>query len=278
MEYDAIGPITNTTKDASVGEQIEMAVIASPDITDSDMELLDKESITEGTISFPGENKGKGSLRRGMNLLDSIAYIVGSTIGSGVYITPALILEKTGSFGVSMMCWFAGMFIAIFGGLCYVELGLLIPKTGAEYVYILQGYSFKNRNKWTELFGSLMAFLYTWTSIIIISPTSTSIIILTCSRYLIRPIYIDCDIPEGAIKCVAISILSKKWKRMQMWCSFFSIPDNIFLIPVLHAVILSRSVKFMAKISTFITIVKVLSIVFIVVVGVAGIIKKGVVY
>lgn len=60
-------------------------------------------------------------------------------------------------------------------------------------------------------------------------------------------------------------------------CKFCSTPIA-FLIPVLHAVILSRSVKFMAKISTFITIVKVLSIVFIVVVGVAGVIKKGVVY
>ena len=198
------GSDPDTVKDTLVMKQIETA--ASPDVTDSEIELL-SVSPEEGTVTLLGE--GKGSLRKDMNLLDTTAYIVGSIIGSGIYITPASILEDTGSFGVSMVCWFAGMLIAICGGLCYLELSLLIPRTGAEYVYIMEGFSFKNRNKWTELLGSLLAFLYTWTSIVIIRPTSTAIIALTCARYLTRPLYIDCDIPEGIIKCLAISLLSK---------------------------------------------------------------------
>ena len=153
------------------------------------------------------DRETSSTLRRDVNMVDAIAMVVGGIIGSGIFITPASILEDTGSFGVSMMCWFAGMVIAICGGLCYIELSLLIPRTGAEYVYILQAYSFKNRNKWTELLGSLMAFLYTWSAIIIIRPTATSIIALTCTRYLTRPLYIDCDIPEGVLKCLTIAIL-----------------------------------------------------------------------
>ena len=260
-------PVTDTVKAVCIGEEIEMVPMVSPDVTVS-MELLVKEDKTEDPISLGENSQGKGYLRKRMNLLDSIAFVVGGTIGSGIYIRPAFILEKTGSFGVSMICWLAGMLIAVFGGLCYIELALLIPKTGQEYVYILEGYSFKKRNKWTELLGSLLAFLYAWTSIIIIRPTSIAIITLTCSRYLIRPIYIDCDIPEGVVKCLAISILSKK-------ATCFTIPIDYIFIPVSQGIIVSRSVKLMAKIGTFITFIKVLSIVFVVLVGVAGVIKRG---
>ena len=200
---------------------MQMAV-ASPDVTDSKVEqdgttVQEAAAKVERKVSFP-EEKGKGTLRKDMNLIDAIAFVVGVIIGSGIFITPALIMEETGSFGVSMICWVAGAVIAIYGGLCYIELGLLIPRTGSEYVYILQAYSFKNRNKWTQLLGSLMAFLYTWTAIIIIRPTSTSIITLTCVRYLTRPFYIDCDIPEGVLKCLAISILSE-----QLFCYMYVI-------------------------------------------------------
>ena len=207
MECSSKGADAGAVKE--VYEMQEMAAAASPDATDSEVELLDRAGSATPAVVDDVSLGGRGSLHKGMNLLDAIAFVVSTIIGSGIFITPALILEKTGSFGVSMICWFAGMFIAICGGLCYIELGLLIPRTGAEYVYILQAYSFKNRNKWTKLLGSLMAFLYIWTTISVIRPTSTSIIALTCVRYLIRPFYIDCDIPEGVLKCLAISIQSE---------------------------------------------------------------------
>ena len=189
---------------------MQQATNSPDDVTDShesEVELLDKYGTSEGTVTFSKQKKG--TLHKGLNLLDAIAFIVSGTIGSGIFITPASILEKTGSFGVSMICWFAGMLIAMCGGLCYTELGLLIQRTGAEYVYILEAYSFRNRNKWTKLLGSLLAFLYTWTSILIIRPTSTSIIVLTCTRYLTRPFYVDCDIPETLLKTLTISIISE---------------------------------------------------------------------
>ena len=150
-----------------------------------------------------------GSLRKSMNILDATALIVGGTIGSGIFITPGVILEMTGSFGVSLLCWLAGTLIAILGGLCYIELALLLPRTGGEFVYILEGYSFNNCSKWTQLFGSLAAFLYSWTSIFVIRPSSIAIITLTCTRYLTRPLYIDSNIPENVLKYLALAILCK---------------------------------------------------------------------
>ena len=211
-----------------VTEQAKSELIVSPDVTDSEHELL--EEGERAGVPGAGKEKSTVSLRRELNLLDATAYVVGGIIGSGIFITPAIILEETGSFAVSMICWFVGMIIAMCGALCYIELGLLIPRTGAEYVYILHGFSFKKRNKWTELLGSLMAFLYTWTAVIIVRPSSTSIIALTFARYLSRPFYIGCEIPESVLKCISISVVSKsplvhttrKLRRVYVFIYYFS--------------------------------------------------------
>ena len=194
--------------DSGNGEMYEMqptataAGMASPDVTDSEAELLD------GKVSLVGEGDrgGKGSLRRGINLLDATAMVIGGIIGSGIFITPAIILELTGSFGVSMLCWIAGTAISVCGGLCFVELALLLPRTGGAMVYILEAFSFKDRNERTRLLGRLLAFVYTWAAIVVIRPTSLCIIVLTCTRYLTRPFYLDCDIPETLRKCLALAI------------------------------------------------------------------------
>ena len=161
-------------------------------------------------LSFHEKKKdGRGALRKVINLIDATAFLVGGTIGSGIFITPATILRETGSFGVSMVCWLVGMVISILGALCYIELGLLIPKTGGEYLYILNAYTFRNRNKWVESLGSLLAFLFTWTNIFVVRPSSTAIVTLTCARYLTRPFYIDCEIPVSVLKILALFIISK---------------------------------------------------------------------
>ena len=170
----------------------------------------ESQGSVESNDPLLGEKKnGRGSLHREMNLMDAIGLFVGGIIGSGIFITPASILEEAGSFAVSMICWIVGVVIVTFGALCFIELGLLIPRTGAEYIYILHGFSFKKYSKWTELLGSLLAFLYTWTSMFIIEPASLSITVLTCARYLTRPLYTDCEIPLIMLKCLAISILGR---------------------------------------------------------------------
>ena len=205
------------------GEVYEMQPFAtteagvSPDVTDSEAELLERRDTTSpvskvGDGDREGEEGGKGSLRRGINLPDAIAMVIGGIIGSGIFITPAIILELTGSFGVSMLCWVVGTAIAVCGGLCFVELALVIPRTGGQIVYLLDAFSFKNRNEWTRLLGRLLGFMYAWASIAIIRPTSLCIIVLTCTRYLTRPFYLECDIPDGIVKCLALAIFGGLWK------------------------------------------------------------------
>ena len=165
--------------------------------------------LTQRLKTCDGEATGGGqnALKKELNLFSLTAYIVGTIIGSGIFITPRTILCLTGSFGVSLIMWLIGGVIAIGGGLCYIELGLLIRKSGGEYSFIKEAYSFKKK---LRMLGSLLGFVYTWSSLTVIRPTSLAIITLTSARYLIRPFYIGCDnIPESAVKLIALATLSK---------------------------------------------------------------------
>ena len=193
-----------------------MANVSEYGSTNADKELLiekkereqDQYNEKEDVSMAEGTKPGKGSLSRSMNVFDAIGFFIGITIGSGIFITPSSIQQETGSFGVSMLCWLVGLIIAIVGGFCYIELALLIRKTGGDYAIIIKAYSF--RNQWLQAFGSLLAFLFGWTSLLISGPSSTAIVALTCCRYLIRPFYLDCDeIPESVLKALSLFTICK---------------------------------------------------------------------
>ena len=192
---------------ADVSENVSINADKEPLIEKKEREQ-DQCSEKENISVAEGANPGKGSLLRAMNVFDATAFLIGITIGSGIFITPSTIQQGTGSFGVSMLCWLVGLVIAIVGGFCYIELALIIRKTGGDYAIIIQAYSF--RNQWLQAFGSLLAFLFGWTSLLISGPSSTAIVALTCCRYLIRPFYLDCDeIPESVLKALSLFTICK---------------------------------------------------------------------
>ena len=161
------------------------------------------------------------ALKSELNLLSAVAYISGGIIGSGIFITPGSVLLMTHSFGVSMIIWVIGGVIAIFGGLCYTELSLLIRKSGGEYNYLKEAYSF-NKKHWTlEVLSSLLAFSYFWSSTFIVRCSSLAIVSLTAGRYMVRPFYIGCDeLPENAVVFLALAVLG--WYVIFDLCVFIS--------------------------------------------------------
>ena len=185
-------------------------------------------------------SRGKqASLTRELGLVDGIAFVVGSIIGSGIFATPGVVLLHAHSVGMSTICWFLGMVIAIGGALCYIEVGLLIPKTGGEFVYILEAYSFKKRSRMSEFMGSLLAFLFTWTAVTVLRPVGLAIITLTCAKYLIKPFYLSTEAPSTVAKPLALFIIGDIYR----YCAYY----GVFLILSLsrtlpHSVCLSASV------------------------------------
>ncbi|XP_046549202.1 b(0,+)-type amino acid transporter 1-like [Haliotis rubra] len=109
---------------------------------------------------------------RNVGLISGISLIVGSIIGSGIFISPKGVLSDTGSVGLSLVVWALSGVIALLGALSYAELGTLIRLSGGEYAYI------------RAALGNICAYLYAWTSIIVIRPSTLAIICLVFAEYV----------------------------------------------------------------------------------------------
>jgi len=72
-------------------------------------------------------------LVRRLRLVDAVAVVLSACIGIGIFFSPAEVVARTGSGGWAMIAWAAGGLVAIVGGLCFAELGVLRPRMGGQY-------------------------------------------------------------------------------------------------------------------------------------------------
>jgi len=94
-------------------------------------------------------------LRRDLTLTHGIAIVVGITIGTGIFLKSAPMAQAVGSPFLVMAAWAVAGLVAVLGALCFAELGTLIPRAGGEYQYV------------RAAFGDLPGFVYVCMSIII---------------------------------------------------------------------------------------------------------------
>lgn len=116
-------------------------------------------------------------MQRTVGLVGGIAIVVGTMIGSGIFASPRSVVNNAGSVGSTLHIWCGSGFIAMFGAMCYVELGTMIPKSGGEYAYFLEAY------------GEVIAFMFSYASALILRPASFAAISVACGDYLIEPFY-----------------------------------------------------------------------------------------
>ncbi|MDX2266792.1 MAG: amino acid permease [Bryobacter sp.] len=91
------------------------------------------------------------SLRRDLGLWAAAAIVVGTVIGSGVFVVPKRAVLATGSPDMVTLVWVVGGLLSLAGALTYAELSSSMPEAGGEYVYLREAY------------GPFWAFLYGWT-------------------------------------------------------------------------------------------------------------------
>lgn len=99
-------------------------------------------------------------LVRGLTLTDAAAIVVGSIIGTGVFLKTATMSNLVGSPWMVLIIWVVAGLLSLAGALAYAELGSLMPNAGGEYVYLKEGY------------GDIWAFLFGWMRFWIGSPGS----------------------------------------------------------------------------------------------------------
>ena len=91
------------------------------------------------------------SLRRALGPWSTVAIIMGTVIGSGIFLVPTDMVKAVGSPGAVFAVWVFGGVLSLFGALTYAELSAALPEAGGEYAYL------------TAAYGPFWGFLYAWT-------------------------------------------------------------------------------------------------------------------
>jgi basic amino acid/polyamine antiporter, APA family len=91
------------------------------------------------------------SLKRDLGLWSAVALVIGTVIGSGIFIVPNTMIRNAGTPGLVFVIWIVGGLMSLSGALSYAELSAAMPGAGGEYVYLRAAY------------GPLWSFIYGWT-------------------------------------------------------------------------------------------------------------------
>jgi len=111
-------------------------------------------------------------LLRELGVAEAGSVVVGTIIGSGIFLVPAEMMQAVGSAKLVYLAWLTGGLLSLFGALTYAELGAMKPQAGGEYVYVRDAY------------GPLAGFLYAWTWFLLAKPASIATITTGLVRIL----------------------------------------------------------------------------------------------
>jgi basic amino acid/polyamine antiporter, APA family len=122
-----------------------------------------------------------GALPRRLGPWHAVGLVVGITIGSGIFRTPAVIAERVPDPPLMLAVWLIGGLISLCGALSVAELAAAFPRTGGWYVFVREGW------------GRLPAFLFGWAELVLIRASATGAIAMVFSSYLLRSLGFDGD-------------------------------------------------------------------------------------
>jgi basic amino acid/polyamine antiporter, APA family len=111
------------------------------------------------------------TLPREIGILGSTAIVVGTIIGSGIFLVPHNVAQQVGSVSALYLVWIVGGALALAGALSLAELGAAMPEAGGIYVYLRESY------------GKLVAFLYGWGSLLVIDAGSAATLAVAFGIY-----------------------------------------------------------------------------------------------
>ena len=124
--------------------------------------------MAESNTSSNVESSG---LVKGLGLFDATTLVMGSMIGSGVFIVAADISRQVQSPGLFFLTWVISGVMTVIAAICYGELAGMMPKAGGQYVYL------------REAFGPLWGFLYGWTLFLVIQTGTVAAVAVAFGKF-----------------------------------------------------------------------------------------------
>src|SRR6202167_5222976 len=123
--------------------------------------------------TVPAARQGETpDLPRVLGAPQATAIVVGTIIGSGIFLVPSEMMTDLGSSPLVYLAWITGGLLSLFGAMTYAELGAMLPYAGGEYVYLRGAY------------GDTPAFLYMWTWFAVAKPASIAAVTIGLARTL----------------------------------------------------------------------------------------------
>lgn len=134
--------------------------------------MLHTDTVTDSTSRLP----------RALGLMSAVALVIGITIGSGIFRSPAVVAQHVPNAAWFLGLWAVGGLVCLCGALSFAELAAAFPETGGFYVYLREGW------------GRLAAFLFGWAELALIRASALGGIAIVFSDYTLRSLGIDSSV------------------------------------------------------------------------------------
>nr|MBP6609333.1 amino acid permease [Deltaproteobacteria bacterium] len=121
---------------------------------------------------LPTTDMSSSQLERKLGAVDAAALLVGSMIGSGIFIAPSLMAKNITAPGLYLGLWLLAGLFTLLGAFSYAELAAMMPEAGGQYVYLRRA------------FGPLPGFLYGWTLFLVIQSGFIAAVAIAFAKYL----------------------------------------------------------------------------------------------
>jgi APA family basic amino acid/polyamine antiporter len=203
-------------------------------------------------MKLPGQSREREAvpaaveLRRDLGLWSAMAIVVGTVIGSGIFLVPRAMIQRVGSPEMVFVVWVVGGLLSLAGALSYAELAAAMPEAGGEYVFLREAY------------GPVWGFLYSWTQMWVAK--SGSIATLATGFFY----YLTNFLPRlnGVLFVVPLPIGAHGAPLEIRYGQIFAMTLILFLAGVNYF-----GVKLGGEVQVGVTVVKVVLILFIIVAG-----------
>lgn len=141
-----------------------------------------------------------------VGIFGSISFIVGSIIGTGIFLSPTGVLDGvSGSVGWSLLIWVFCAFIAVCGAYCYIELGTIFKKSGGDFTFM------------DDIYGPMFGYVRVWIMFFMGGPTWSAVQCIVVATYITTPFFGHCNqAPYASVRLLAICVFSK-YNKLYHW-------------------------------------------------------------